>query len=116
MQSLWKIPVGWLAALLWLASVALAMVEIVVVRELVMRFYALLVNWINPAAQRYGPEFWSALSLRNFVVLILALLVLIFAVATGEYHARRVGTRSSWKLFAWSFGVELAILLLAYFI
>jgi hypothetical protein len=40
--------------------------------------------------------------------------VVVLAVGSGEYHAKHVGTRPSWLLFAWVFAIELVIFLLAW--
>jgi hypothetical protein len=110
-----RIGVGLLAVILWLLSVGGAIVAIVFVRDLVLLIFALIVSRGGQNLQRLDNAFWSGAILSNVSVLILAVAVVIFAVATGEYHSRHVGTRQSWKVFGWTFAVELAIFLLAYF-
>ncbi|RIK44526.1 MAG: hypothetical protein DCC55_02350 [Chloroflexi bacterium] len=107
---------GPLALLLWLGSVGVAMVEIVVVRDLVLRLFVFIVSQGGQFPRRVENAYWSGATLSNIVVLILGVAVAIFAIATGEYHSRRVGTSQSWKLFGWTFAVQLAIFVLAYFL
>jgi hypothetical protein len=114
MQSLVRVSAGWLAGMLWLASVAFAIIEIVFVRDLVLGGYAWAVSWVDPTRTPYDEAFWGGVTLSNLLVLLLALGVVVLAVGTGEFHAKHVGTRRSWLLFAWVFGVELGIFLLAW--
>lgn len=107
---------GLVALALWLVSVGLAIGQIIIVRELIMSVYAFYLNLSGAVLDIHGTEFWAGVTLRNFIVLFLAIGVVIFAVATGEYHARHVGTRQSWKIFAWTFVVQFTILVLGYFI
>jgi hypothetical protein len=113
-QSLSRFSAGWLAGILWLVTVAIAIVEIVSVRDLVLRGYAWAVSWADPTRQPYDDAFWGGVTLSNLVVLLAAVVVVILAVGSGEYHAKHVGTRSSWLLFAWVFAIELAIFLLGW--
>lgn len=48
------------------------------------------------------------------LVFLLGLAFLIFFIATSEYHRKRVGTRESWRLFAWTIAVEISIIILYY--
>lgn len=47
-------------------------------------------------------------------VFVLALGFLIFLIWSTEYHLKRVGRPESWRLFGWTIGVELVIILLGY--
>lgn len=107
---------GPLTVFLWLASVGVAIVEIVLVRDLVLSLFVFIVSeggqfprWVENA---YG----SGATLSHITVLILGIGVVVFAIATGEYHSRHAGTSRSWRLFGWTFGVQLAIFMLAYFL
>mgnify|MGYP001133791860 CR=1 FL=1 len=105
MMQLKRIPAGLLAVVLWIATCALGLLEIYLLQEMVLRIYV-----------RFGRDYFSGLSIRNAVVLILAVLYIAFTVGTGEYHYREVGQRKSWRLFGWTIAVQLAILLLCYFV
>ena len=48
------------------------------------------------------------------LVFLLILAYLIFIIAISEYHRKRVGTRESWRLFAWTIAVEISIIILYY--
>lgn len=103
MRQLRRIPAGLLTLVLWIATSALGLLEIYLVQEMMLRIYA-----------RFGRDYFSGVTIRNVTVLILALLYIAFAVGSGEYHSRRVGQRSSWRLFGWTIVVQLAILILCY--
>lgn len=113
--KLYKPVAGLLAVVLWLLSVGIAIVQIVVIRELVMRLYAYVLERSGAILDVHGTEFWAGVTLQNFLVVLLAIVVMAFAVATGEYHAKRVGTRQSWRLFVWTYMVQFTIFSIAYF-
>lgn len=46
------------------------------------------------------------------LVFFLALVFLIFIIWSTEYHLKRVGKPESWRLFGWTIGAELSIILL----
>jgi len=104
-MQLKRIPAGLLAILLWIATCALGLLEVYLLQEMVLRVYV-----------RFGSDYYSGVNIRNVVVLILALLYIAFAIGTGEYHYRRFGQRSSWRPFGWTIAVQLAILVLCYFV
>jgi len=100
-----RIATGALALTLWLATAVLGFWEIYLVREMLFRIYA-----------RFGSDYWSAVNLGKWVVVVLGAVWLAFVVGGGEHHRRRVGQRSSWSLFGWTIGVEVAILILNLFL
>ena len=104
-MQLKQISAGVLALILWIATAVVGLVEIVVVRDMVLRLYG-----------RFGSSYWSGVMLGNVTVLVLALAWLALVVGTGEYHRGHVGERNSWKVFGWTIAVEVAILVLAFFI
>jgi hypothetical protein len=104
-MQLKQISAGVLALILWIVTAAVGLWEIVVVRQMLLRVYG-----------RFGSDYWVGVSLGNWVVLLLAFVWLAFVVGTGEYHRGHVGQRSSWKVFGWTIAVEVAILVLAFFI
>lgn len=105
MRQLRRIPAGLLTLVLWIATSALGFLEIYLLQEMLLRIYV-----------RFGSDYFSGVTIRNAAVLILAVLYIAFAVGTGEYHYRRVGQRRSWRLFRWTIAVQLAILVLCYFV
>ena len=92
-----------LAVVLWIISAVLGLQSIYYIKELFYLIYVSLGGGI-PQAERFVPA----------LVFILALLYLVFIVATTEYHIKRVGRPESWRLFGWTIAVELSILILYY--
>jgi len=88
--------------LLWLASIALLIADIYFVRELFFVIYA-----------RFSTDAAVALLWGNIIVVVAAILAVGFIIASGEYHRKHHGKPRSWRLFAWTFGVGLAIPVLA---
>ncbi|MCD6291147.1 MAG: hypothetical protein J7M34_11640 [Anaerolineae bacterium] len=104
-----RLPVRALALALWLLTLLVGLWEIVIVRDMLFRVYARIVG----TTSAHDAKYWGAVSLGNWAVLFLGILWLGLAIGTGEYHYRRAGQRSSWRLFGWTIGGELLILLLA---
>ena len=98
-------PASVLALILWIATAAVGLWEIVIVRGMLLRIYA-----------RFWSDYWPAVNLGNWAVFILGAMWLVLVVGGGEYHYRRVGRRESWRLFGRTIAVEVAILILALFI
>jgi hypothetical protein len=48
---------------------------------------------------------------RNVSTMMAGLLFLIVAVGGMEYHFRNRGSRKSYRIFAWTIGIEIAIIL-----
>ena len=104
-MQLKQISAGVLALILWIATAVVGLVEIVIVRNMVLRLYG-----------RFGSSYWSGVTLGNCTVLALALAWLALVVGTGEYHRGHVGQRNSWRLFGWTIAGEIALFLLSLFI
>jgi hypothetical protein len=96
-----------LAFILWLGTAVLGIYEIYLIREMLFRTYARLMD--GPSTQMH---YWRSLTLGNWALIPLAVAWIALAIGGGEYHYKRAGQRSSWKLFGWTIAVELAILLL----
>lgn len=101
-----------LAFLLWIVTAAVGLWEIIIVRDMVLRVFARF--WGN--REHFGTDYWVAVQLGQWTVVLLALVWIVLVIGSGEYHYRRLGQRSSWRLFGWTIAGELAILVLAYFI
>lgn len=89
---------GIAAVLLWLITIALAIVNVYYLREIFFGIYARLSREAAPAL------FWG-----NMILLLGAIGAVIFIVWSSEYHRRNFGKHKAWDLFAWSLVVELAI-------
>ncbi|GAB4563816.1 MAG: hypothetical protein Kow0047_13030 [Anaerolineae bacterium] len=98
-----------LTGLLWLVTVVVAALEIMVVREIVLRIFALVMDLTVGIRERYGAPYWTGLTLGHFVVLICGLAWVAFTVGTGEYHYRHAGTTRSWRVLGWTIAIEAAI-------
>ncbi len=94
--------IGPLTFLLWLGTAAIGLYEIFVVREIFFQFFA-----------RFSQNYELAIALGAWGVMALAAVWIAAFVGGGEYHYRRLGTRASWRLFGWTIGIELTILLVA---
>lgn len=97
-----RISKGILVFVLWLATIAIGLWEIVILQELFVRLYA-----------RLGRDYWAAVAIRNWVVLPLSAAWLAFAIFSGEYHREKAGQHASWRLFGLTLATEATILILA---
>jgi hypothetical protein len=91
-----------LAVCLWLGTIGVGLYEIAILRGMALRLYGV-----------FWSDRWFAITLGNWSIVAFAMVWIAFAFGTGEYHFRHVGERSSWRLFAMSIAVEVAILLLS---
>ena len=89
-QKAW---LGILAIILWLVCFALALEDIYMV--------TVRVN--------------EVLNTGQGIVYALALVYLIFIIATTEYHFKHFATPKSWRLFALTFGIETLIYIICIF-
>ena len=97
----WMATVG--ALLLWLVTFGLGLQSIYIIKEL----YFLI-------TMRLGGNMVQAERYSSGLIFVLALVYLVFLVASTEYHMKRIGKPQSWRLFAWTLGVELGLLVLYY--
>jgi hypothetical protein len=91
------------AILLWLITFVLGLNAMYLLLQI---FYLVFgaVSGGTGRAERFAPG----------LVFLLGLGFLIFIIATSEYHRKHVGTRGSWRLFAWTIAVEVSIIILYY--
>ena len=101
-----------LAIVLWAATSALAFVEILTVREIVLRIYA----HFAATGGFYGPDYFGGATLAMLTTIAMALACVVVMVGGGEYHYRNFGKPTSWRLFARTLAVELSVLILALFV
>jgi hypothetical protein len=97
---------GVVAFILWVGTAIVGLYEIFLVRETLFRIYARI------SFSGLKRDYWRALALGNWALIPLALVWIALVVGGGEYHYRRVGQRSSWKLFGWTIAAELFVLIL----
>ena len=107
-----KIGTAVATLVLWAFTAALGMFEILVVRDMVLRVYARFFadDWA------YGDDYWGGVALGQVLVVILAIVWIGLIIGAAEYHYKYFGQPKSWRLFARVIGVELAVLVLAFFI
>lgn len=114
---------GALAFVLWVATAALGLYEILLIREMLFRIYvqssssglalgSQLLNGRNEDFYLLRKDFWQALALGNWALIPLALVWIVLVIGGGEYHYKRAGQRSSWKLFGWTIAAEMLVLVL----
>ena len=84
-----------LAFVLWIGTAILGLQTIVILLDILI--------WLS---SRGLPANVTILSIWPIAVAWIAVVV-----GGGEYHYRHVGQRSSWRLFGWTIGLELLILL-----
>ncbi len=97
-----------LAVGLWGATTVLGFALISRTLDLAMRIYAAF--WGQPGA--YTKAYWGAVTVRQFLILPLTMAVIAIAIGGAEYHARYVGTPTSWRLFVRTLAAELGVWLL----
>ncbi len=107
-----KILSGALVFVLWAATAVLGLYEVFLVREMLFRIYARF--WSSYGGR--GRDYWRALALGNWALIPLGIVWIALVVGGGEYHCKRVGQRSSWKLFGRTFAVEVFTLILVLFV
>jgi hypothetical protein len=83
---------------------------------------AVLGLWVIAAiVQDILPRLFAALGIDgssyevvyNLLALLLGIVWIGVVIGGGEYHRSRVGLPRSWRLFGWTLGVEVAVLLAA---
>jgi len=107
-----KVLVAVTALSLWLTTSALALVEIIVVRALVLRVYGRFFAGRADSAVAYA----GGAALSIWIMIPLAILAIAVLIGGADYHSRRLGQPASWKVFSRTIAVELSILVLALFI
>jgi hypothetical protein len=100
-----------LAFILWLGTAVLGIYEIYLIREMLFCVYARFASGPSTAI-----DYWGGLALGNSALIPLSIVWIALVMGGGEYHFKRVGQRSSWKLFGWTIAVELFILVLPWLV
>ena len=96
-----SIPSGIVAIILWFLSFGLGLEDIYAIKELISLLILSRTRDL-PVATNAGLA----------SVYIVGLLFLIFIIISTEFHAKNYGTPRSWRLFAWTFGIEILIYLI----
>lgn len=93
-----------LVAVLWLISAILGLIAVYYLRELTILIYALVGS----------RDYYIGVLTSQVVTIVGGLLWVIVIIGTGEYHLKHAGERKSWRIFAWTIGIELLIIALAF--
>ena len=101
-----------LAVGLWALTSVVSFLEILTVRAIVLRVYA----YFAMTSGFYARQFMAAHALGMTVLVIMGIACLGVAIGCGEYHLNHFNQPGSWKLFGRTIAVELAIIILAFFI
>lgn len=100
----WRPWAPWVALGLWLVSLVLGLQTIYASLQL---FYLILgVMGELELAQQFAAPF----------VCLVGLVMIAVILGSAEYHRTRVDQPGSWRLFAWTLGGELAVVLLHFFL
>jgi hypothetical protein len=106
MTSVKKLVSKLLAAVLWLISIILGLVDIDLFYQIIVAIFA-----------RFWPTRYGLATLTAYVsVIVLAIVLIAVVIITSEFHYKHVGEPASWKLFAQTIGAELIIPVVAFFI
>jgi hypothetical protein len=101
-----------LTFVLWLATVALGFWAVTLIREAVdAQILAYIFEKIEN--QELGTARGGGMrSIVNYATIGIGVLVWIAlpVIAGMDYHFKRVGERNSYRLFAWTLGIELALI------
>lgn len=98
-----RIAFSILAIVLWLVSFVLGLQGIYILTQIISLIQLSLGGSIEAAEQSVP-----------VLVFFLALVFLVFLIATTEYHMKRVGRPESWRLFGWTIAAELSLMILYY--
>jgi hypothetical protein len=99
-----KVLTAALALVLWLATSAVAVLEVVLIRDIAVSLYLTLQQ--NPSSEL---SLYNATAIGRLVTAVVGVIVAIFVIVSGEYHNKHLGERRSWRTFAWTAAVEAAI-------
>jgi hypothetical protein len=103
-----------LTALLWLATAGLGMLAFVALQDLAILAGALVIAQSGDVGT-VEARGWIT-TVRNVTVMLSGLIWLAVVVGGMEYHFRRIGQRRSYQIFAWTLGIELALILAGVFL
>jgi hypothetical protein len=101
-----------LAVVLWVVTSVLGFLEILIVREIVLRIYAHFAATGGFYERAYG----GGVVLGVGAAMAMGVVCVGIIIGGGEYHLRNFGQPQSWKFFGWTISAELSILLLALFV
>ena len=92
---------------LWILSAVIAFLLIVPVLDSIITIYASF--WADP--NPIGQSYFLGASIRQFGVLIIAVLFVIGIIGGAEHHARNFNTPTSWQFMFITYAVELTLIM-----
>lgn len=90
--------------ILWIINLGLGFVALGFSRDIFLAVYA-----------RFSTEAGPAVAFINLLTFPMVILFIGYVIGTGEYHRKNFGKHGSWTLFAWTFTIELLLIIL-YFV
>ncbi|MBN1249875.1 MAG: hypothetical protein JXC32_19590 [Anaerolineae bacterium] len=101
-----------LAVILWLATSGLSVAMIPLIIDLATGVYAAF--WADYGAP--GQAYYSIVAIRQLMVMFLAMVAVAVTIGGAEYHARNFGTERSWRIYARTLGIEVAVVLMTWIV
>jgi hypothetical protein len=101
-----------LTVALWVFTSVLGFLEILTVRAIALRIY----GHFAVTSGFYARELGGAHALGMAVLVIMGIACMGVTIGCGEYHLNHFATPGSWRLFARTIAVEVAILILPAFV
>jgi len=99
-------------ALAWLLAVVLGLAAIYATYQLSLAVFA--------TATRQDPsttgQFYTGVLTGQLTALFAGGLWLVAVIWSGEYALKHAGERRVWKIFAWMLGIEVLLILVAWFL
>ena len=109
--TLQQILLKLLAFVLWAVTIALGFIEILIIHHILT---SLLLSAYGGDEKAIFKARYTIDAFGRFSFVILGIGWLIFFLVTTHYHYKYAAARRSWKLFAWTIGVEGMILVIGY--
>jgi hypothetical protein len=96
-----------LAAALWVITSVLSVVMIPFVLDVVTRVFTAFWGTGLPG----GESYWTIVPIRQILTLPLGMFAVVIIIGGAEYHSRALNTERSWRLFAVTLALEVALVL-----
>jgi hypothetical protein len=106
-----KIMLWVLTAGLWVATLVMGFLAFVAIQDIATTGVGFLLSRVEDMGlvERRG---WVTTT-RNVSTILAGLVWLTVAVGGMEYHFRHMGQRRSYRLFAWTLGIEAALIVIS---
>ncbi|MBI2941472.1 MAG: hypothetical protein HYY04_13650 [Chloroflexi bacterium] len=99
-----RLVYGSLALVLWVATAAVGLAEILTVADILVRLATRLGVKGDSTSGAY-----TLITISRCAIVVFGVVWLAFVIASADYHYRRLGQRRSWKVFGWTIVVEATI-------